>query len=52
MVVVVGVLLMPHLRGSEICYRTPTEWQGSRIMLILVHYLVRFLTFILQYFPY
>ena len=42
MVVVVGVFLMPHFRGSEICYRTPTEWRGSRIMLILVHYLVRF----------
>lgn len=42
MVVVVGTLLMPHLRGSENCYRTPTEWQGSPIMSISIHYLVRF----------
>lgn len=53
MVVVVGILLMPHLRGSEICYRTPTEWQDSPIMSISVHYLVRFYqSSFYKYFPY
>jgi predicted nucleotidyltransferase len=41
MVVVVSIALIPHLRGSEIFYRTLTEWQDSLIMSISVHYLVR-----------